>query len=838
VPIDIPAVRPPPPPVPVDSPELTALSRRLDENRSAAHPAVSPAVAPSAPTKPGLGDPDDSDTAEATIIDRRGPSAPALASTPTAPSAPASVPPPAKPTRPPTMLVLASSAQLPKPPGSVGAPGAPGAPPQSKSGSTSGRIKLGPYEIVRPLGKGGMGTVYEGWDVNMQRPAAIKVPTREVVDDPEAVKRFLREARAAGVVHHPNLVAVYHVGEEAGVLYIAMELVTGGSCSDWLAAKGPMSEAQATWIIAEAARGLGAAHAAGMVHRDVKPANLMLTADGSVKVADFGLAKNTMGDSAANLTATGQVMGTPNYMSPEQCQGLPLDGRSDLYSLGATYYALLTGKPPFAAEHNTALLFKHLTAPIPDPRRLRPELPEGCTRIIRRAMAKKPEDRYRDAEEMVADLQRIEFGGTGPDGDGGAGGEGDTDRIVLSALDTTDPLAAVAVAARHSARKPRTAPLPATPRPSDEPVFTGFSWEDFASNVPPAVWVSVVAATLLLAAMASAYVLTAPRDPKDGTGGTGGTALGTGSGAGGPGGGDPYAAGTDPVAARVDACARMLTEIRSRLPTLEDNEDIVGMLNHLDRIRQECLLIGTGDALRIARSAEGEQAALRRRLTEGAGKPVIPGVGGGPKVFSEEITLFDGEISRKKLVVGRAWKVAEGRLTFDPAAAAAPDPAAKADPKTGPKADPTPPDGPPPEFPPALLLFSSDVPLADDFRLRMRVRWESAEPNRRPALSVVYRRKTRGGFALHYSPDGCLLEQRLDGLARGMPLPYKAPVGDSDYDDVTIEVRGKVHRVTINRVQVGGEVIFDDIDKGGFQLLAEGGRVSLKDLRLFVPGRP
>jgi serine/threonine protein kinase len=267
--------------------------------------------------------------------------------------------------------------------------------------------KLGEFEIRSLLGKGGFGSVYEAQDTLLQRTVAIKVLSAKVAGNPVMLKQFIAEARAAGAVRHPNLVTIYQVGRQGAVTYIVMEVVRGGSCAQWLKKKGPMSETQATWLIAQAAQGLSAAHARGLVHRDIKPANLMLTDEGSVKIADFGLATRTNAAAAGVRTARAgvlEVVGTPNYMSPEQARGDEVDPRGDLYSLGATYYALLTGRPPFKAPDTAGLLLMHLEAPPPDPRRLRPDLPPGCARVIARAMAKDPADRYQNGQEMAADL--------------------------------------------------------------------------------------------------------------------------------------------------------------------------------------------------------------------------------------------------------------------------------------------------------------------------------------------------------------------------------------------------------------------------------------------------
>ena len=288
--------------------------------------------------------------------------------------------------------------------------------------------QLGKYQITRLLGKGGMGAVYEAQDTLIERKVAIKVLPETLAQDSETLKRFLLEARAAGKLNHPNAVAVYDVDQKGDVFYIVMELVRGGSAQDFLKKNGAFNWPEATRVIADACRALAAAHDAGLIHRDIKPANIMRAEDGTVKLADFGLAKSTDARDSNMVTQTGTLMGTPLYMSPEQCQSDPLDGRSDIYSLGATYHALLTGSAPYpetAAKNGgerarvagsapypeTAgvpqIMFGHCFGPIPDPRTANPIVPEACAAIVRKAMGKKPEDRHQTAGEMLAELESV-----------------------------------------------------------------------------------------------------------------------------------------------------------------------------------------------------------------------------------------------------------------------------------------------------------------------------------------------------------------------------------------------------------------------------------------------
>lgn len=263
--------------------------------------------------------------------------------------------------------------------------------------------KIGKYTIIQRIGRGGMGEVFEARDSFLKRPVALKVLSDSLTSDLVAVRRFLLEARAFARVNHPNAVAIYEVDRRDGSSYLAMELMSGGSMQDLLQARGALGWIEATQATIDACRALEATHAACLVHRDVKPANLMRTADGTVKLADFGLAKDA--DSQKALTAAGGILGTPHYMSPEQCRGEHVDHRSDLYSLGATYYALLAERPPYDSGMAMQVLFAHCSAPVPDPRAIHSEIPEQCAQIIQRAMAKEPIDRYQSAREMLDDLE-------------------------------------------------------------------------------------------------------------------------------------------------------------------------------------------------------------------------------------------------------------------------------------------------------------------------------------------------------------------------------------------------------------------------------------------------
>jgi len=258
--------------------------------------------------------------------------------------------------------------------------------------------RLGQFEVKSLIGRGGMGEVYSAVDTGLDRRVALKVLSRELAGDKSFVLRFQREAKAAARLSHPNIVQIFSIGESDDLHFFAMEFIEGESIQDVLDHSGPMDPAEAARVVLEAAKGLRAAAAEGLVHRDVKPANLLRCKDGSIKVADFGLAKPSGAD--LSLTATGIVVGSPLYMSPEQGQAQEVDLRSDIYSLGATLYHMLAGAPPYDAPTAMAVMLKHISEPLPAL-----DCPEPIARIAFRMMAKKPEERYGSYDELIADLE-------------------------------------------------------------------------------------------------------------------------------------------------------------------------------------------------------------------------------------------------------------------------------------------------------------------------------------------------------------------------------------------------------------------------------------------------
>ncbi len=272
-------------------------------------------------------------------------------------------------------------------------------------------MKLGRYEIVRELGKGAMGIVYLAKDPLIGRLVALKTIRPSAHADDEDTKefqaRFVREAQAAGILNHPSIVTVHDIGvdEPTGVSFIAMEYVEGQNLKEVLSAGRPLSFEQAADIIAQVAEGLDFAHAKGIVHRDVKPANIILLEGNRAKITDFGIAKITSG--AANLTTTGQFLGTPNYMAPEQIKGTPVDGRSDIFSLGICLYECLTHRKPFGGDSLTSISYKIVHEPFPPLQEANPTIPDGFADVVGHCLAKDPVKRYQRGKDMANALRAV-----------------------------------------------------------------------------------------------------------------------------------------------------------------------------------------------------------------------------------------------------------------------------------------------------------------------------------------------------------------------------------------------------------------------------------------------
>ena len=267
----------------------------------------------------------------------------------------------------------------------------------------SSTVLSGRYRLESKLGAGGMSTVYLALDEVLDRPVAIKLLHREISEEADQLERFRREARAAARLSHPNLVGVIDAGEDDGRPYIVFEYVEGRTLKRRIKEEGSLPVDEAVAYAIEIGRGLTAAHARKLVHRDVKPQNVLIDPDGRAKVTDFGIARSL---EATGLTATGRVVGTTDYVSPEQAMGEDVDERSDVYSLGVVLYEMLTGDVPFRAETQVGVAMKHVNEPMPDVQARRPEVSAAVAAVVDRATTKDPRDRYATVAEMVRDLEQ------------------------------------------------------------------------------------------------------------------------------------------------------------------------------------------------------------------------------------------------------------------------------------------------------------------------------------------------------------------------------------------------------------------------------------------------
>jgi len=262
---------------------------------------------------------------------------------------------------------------------------------------------IGRYEIVSELGRGGMGVVYKAWEDSLQRFVAIKMLGDQLTHDEIVVQRFLREAKAVADLNHPNIVQVFTVDTHEGRPYFAMEYVEGESLTELIQTAKRVDPKRAVKLLKETAAGLAAAHAKGVVHRDIKPDNIMLTKHGGVKVVDFGVAK--IDDPDSKLTATGMAVGTPNYISPEVCLGKDVDARSDLFSLGIVFYEMLAGESPFQADSPIAMMTAVVNSEVPDITTLNSAVDEDVRLILGQMLQKNPAKRYQGCQQLVEDLE-------------------------------------------------------------------------------------------------------------------------------------------------------------------------------------------------------------------------------------------------------------------------------------------------------------------------------------------------------------------------------------------------------------------------------------------------
>lgn len=262
----------------------------------------------------------------------------------------------------------------------------------------------GRYEILHPLGEGGMAVVYKAKDHLLNRHVAVKVMNQKLHEGEPAIQRFIHEAQTVGKFSHANIINVFDIGNEGELYYMVMELVEGPTLNKLIEERGPLPAEEAIKIVMQICDGLAHAHKQKIIHRDIKPHNIMCTPNGSYKITDFGISR--LLSAATHYTKTGTVMGSVHYFSPEQACGQELSYSSDLYSLGIVLYELVTGDVPFDADQSVAIALKHLQQPIPNPLEKNQEIPASLCDIIYKALAKKPEDRYQSAEEMKQALHK------------------------------------------------------------------------------------------------------------------------------------------------------------------------------------------------------------------------------------------------------------------------------------------------------------------------------------------------------------------------------------------------------------------------------------------------
>ncbi|HEY5002423.1 MAG TPA: protein kinase, partial [Ktedonobacteraceae bacterium] len=263
------------------------------------------------------------------------------------------------------------------------------------------------YQLQEPIGRGGMATIYRGHDTRMDRVVAIKVLREVYSTDPKFVTRFQREAKAASALQHPNIVQVYDYGQTDGNYFIVMELIEGTDLRRYLRSRGVLAVDRAIIIAHDVALGLGAAHRRGIVHRDVKPQNVLVGRDGSIKLTDFGIASVYKDINAERLTTTGMTLGTVQYYAPEQAQGEIVSPSADVYALGIVMYEMLTGRTPFDGDTPVAVAMQHIQdIPVP-PTQLNPGIPPALEEIIMRCLEKVPEMRFRDGSSLARALELL-----------------------------------------------------------------------------------------------------------------------------------------------------------------------------------------------------------------------------------------------------------------------------------------------------------------------------------------------------------------------------------------------------------------------------------------------
>jgi serine/threonine-protein kinase len=341
--------------------------------------------------------------------------------------------------------------------------------------------RLGSYRLVEPLGSGGMSSVFRAVHIDSGYEVALKVLPRYLAKNPTLLQRFLREAQSAESLEHQNIVSIYDRGSESGRHYLVLEYVDGSDLHDRVRELGPLEVSEAIRVVRETILGLRYAATKGVIHRDIKPANLLMSRDGAVKLIDLGLALQSEAEDE-RVTRHGTTVGTVDYMAPEQARdSRGANERSDMYSLGCTFYYLLTGFPPFPGGHIADKLRRHATQPPPDVRQLRPDVPRAVARFIKRMMAKKPEDRFLNYDALIEELDQLELE-TSEEGTGSFEfaliaddesadfdlGEG---AVLLEAPSTRDVAPVAEEPRRPDPRAVPTALIPAPPssRPDPEP---------------------------------------------------------------------------------------------------------------------------------------------------------------------------------------------------------------------------------------------------------------------------------------------------------------------------------------------------------------------------------
>ncbi len=272
---------------------------------------------------------------------------------------------------------------------------------------TTGSTFAGRYQVVEEMGRGGMGRVYKVIDTKLKEELALKLIHPEIAADERIINRFGNELKMSRKISHKNVCRMYHLEENEGIHYLTMEFIKGQSLKDMIGMMGQLSPGQALSVVKQVCEGLAAAHKLGVVHRDLKPSNIMIDREGNIRIMDFGIARSLK---AKGITRTGTMIGTPEYMSPEQVEGLETDQRSDLYSLGVILYEMVTGRIPFDGETPFSIALKHKTEKPQDPRDINPQIPENINRMIMRCLEKDREKRYQTAEELLAELSKIEEG--------------------------------------------------------------------------------------------------------------------------------------------------------------------------------------------------------------------------------------------------------------------------------------------------------------------------------------------------------------------------------------------------------------------------------------------